>query len=141
MMHVLFENISPQLLALWRGKYKNDKDDKGKDVDDSRDFVFDEATWEAIKAEIQASNKLVPSQFAPYVNPIDRKSFWTAETHSYFLMHLGPIILWDRLPRPYYQHFLAISEITKKVVQIEITNDEVDQLERDLLKWVRDFEK
>ena len=141
MIHVLFENISPQLLALWRGSYKNEKDDKGKDVDDGRDFVFDDATWEEIKAEIQSYNRMVPSQFAPYVNPIDRKSYWTAETHSYFLMHLEPIVLRDRLPRLYYQHFLLLSEITKVIIKIEITVDEINKLERDLLKWVRDFEK
>jgi hypothetical protein len=141
MMHVLFENISPQLLALWRGSYKNEKDDRGRDVEDACGFVFDDATWEAIKAEIQESNKMVPSQFAPYVNPIDRKSFWTAETHSYFLMHLGPIVLRDRLPRLYYQHFLALSEITKTIIEIEITTQELDKLEVALLKWVRDFEK
>ncbi|KAJ9118395.1 hypothetical protein QFC24_006224 [Naganishia onofrii] len=64
MMHVLFENIAPQLIMSWRGNYKNEKDDKGKDQPDNRDFVFSDAAWEEIKAEVASSNTMVPSQFA-----------------------------------------------------------------------------
>lgn len=141
MMHVLFENIVPQLLTSWRGKYKNDKDDKGKDVQDERNFVFSEAEWEEIKAEVQASNTMVPSQWAPYVNPIDRKSFWTAETYSYFVTHLGPIILQDRLPQAHYQHFLKLSDMTKVLVKSDIAFATLEALERDLVRWVKDFER
>lgn len=140
-MHLLFENIMPQLLAAWRGKYKNEKDEKGQDRQDERDFVFNDATWEELKLEIKGSNTMVPSQFAPYVNPIDRKSFWTAETYSYFLMYLGPIVLRDRLPPRYYQHFIALSELTKLMVKLDITDDDLHRSEHDLTQWVRDFEK
>ncbi|KAJ9127066.1 hypothetical protein QFC24_001300 [Naganishia onofrii] len=141
MMHVLFENIMPQLMLCWRGKYKNDKDDKGKDVTDRRTFVLSDTAWEEIKLEVAASNTMVPSQFALYVNSIDKKSYWTAETHSYFLMHLWPIIMKDRLPTPYYRHFVELSEITKVLVKIEMTQSEVDSLPAQLVKWVKDLEK
>lgn len=141
MIHVLFENIVPQLLNSWRGKYKNDKDDKGKDVQDERNFVFSDAVWEEIKAEVLASNTMVPSQWAPYVNPIDRKSFWTAETYSYFVMHLGPIILQGRLPEAHYQHFLKLSEMTKVLVKSDIAFARLEVMERELVRWVKDFER
>jgi len=141
MMHVLFENIAPQLIMSWRGGYKNEKDDKGKDKPDDRDFVFSDAAWEEIKAEVASSNTMVPSQFAPYVNPIDKKSYWTAEVYSYFLMFLGPIILKDRLPDKYYRHFIKLSEITKAIIKVEITKVEVDSLRLEIVNWVQEFEK
>lgn len=140
-MHVLFENVMPQLLLCWRGKYKNEKDDKGKEQADQRGFVLSDAAWEELKSEVAASNTMVPSQFAPYVNPIDRKSYWTAETYSYFMMFLGPIVMKDRLPSAYYRHFVELSEITKVLVKIDMKRTEADMLTGRLIKWVKDFER
>lgn len=140
-MHVLFENIAPQLMMSWRGGYKNEKDDKGKDKPDDRDFVYSDAAWEEIKAEVASSNTMVPSHFAPYVNLIDKKSYRTAELYCCFLIFPGPIILKDRLPDKYYRHFIKLSEITKAIIKIEITKVEVDSLRLEIVNWVQEFEK
>jgi hypothetical protein len=140
-MHALYENIMPQLLSLWQGTYKTGQilgSDKAKHQDA---FVLPKGVWATIAKEIASSNHTTPAQTAPRVGDITKKSFWTAETYSYFLMFLGPVILKGRLPAPYYAHFILLSEIAKRVTSQEICLQELPVLHRKIVTWVKAFEK
>lgn len=141
LMHVLFENIAPQLISLWKGTYKAELIIGTKKAKLRKDYVISAADWSVIEEEIHRSNKTTPSQAVPRVGNIKNKSFWTAETYSYFLMFLGPIVLKDPLPEKYYKHFILLSEITKKLAMLEIEWDALEGLHKDIVRWVRAFEQ
>lgn len=109
-IHVFFENIMTQLLSVWEGSYKsgtlnNREGDK---------FVIDPQAWAAMSQHILDSNATVPTQTARVFKALlTVRGSWTAETHSYLLLFLGPIVLASRLPEPYYGHFLQLSTIAK----------------------------
>jgi hypothetical protein len=140
-MHVLFENIAPQLISLWKGTYKAELIIGTKKAKLKEDYVISAADWSVIEEEIRRSNKTTPSQAVPRVGSIKNKSFWTAETYSYFLMFLGPIVLKGRLPEKYYKHFILLSEITKKLTMLEIEWDALEGLHKGIVRWVRAFEQ
>jgi hypothetical protein len=140
-MHVLCENVMPQLLSLWQGNYKTAQtlgDAKARHQDG---FVLSKKTWATITKEIASSNRTTPARTAPRVGNITKKSFWTAETYSYFLMFLGPVVLRGRLPAPYYAHFVLLSEIAKQITSQEISVEELTMLDRQIVSWVKAFEK
>ncbi|KAJ9105469.1 hypothetical protein QFC21_001840 [Naganishia friedmannii] len=104
-------------------------------------FVIPKGAWATIAKEISRSNHTTPAQTAPRVGNITKKSFWTAETYSYFLMFLGPVVLKGRLPAPYYAHFILLSGIAKRVTSQEISLQELPVLHRKIVVWVKAFEK
>lgn len=139
LMHLLFENIAPQLISLWRGTYKTELITSKKKETLKQDYVISSHDWSAIEEEIRRSNKTTPSQAVPRVGNIKNKSFWTAETYSYFLMFLGPVVLKGRLPEKYYKHFILLSEITKRLTMLEIKWDALEGLHRGIVR-LRGFE-
>ncbi|KAJ9110803.1 hypothetical protein QFC22_006659, partial [Naganishia vaughanmartiniae] len=139
-MHVLYENIMPQLLALWQGTYKTGQTLGSSKAKHQDAFVIPKGVWATIAKEISKSNHTTPAQTAPRVGNITKKSFWTAETYSYFLMFLGPVVLKGRLPAPYYAHFILFSEIAKRMTSQEISYQELPVLHSKIVVWVKAFE-
>lgn len=139
-MHLLFENIAPQLISLWRGTYKAEMILGKKKAKLNKAYVVSASDWATIEEEVRRSNKTTPSQAVPRVGNIKNKSFWTAETYSYFLMFLGPIVMKGRLPDKYYKHFIALSEITKALTRLEIEKAALEGLHASIVRWVKGFE-
>ncbi|KAJ9109972.1 hypothetical protein QFC20_003172 [Naganishia adeliensis] len=106
-------------------------------------FVIDErsAKWKAMAREVAGANSLVPSSLASRVQDLYSRGWWTAETYSYFLMFLGPIILKDRLPLEYYRHFLALSQIARTITRLEIEVVELEPLRKKIAQWALDYER
>lgn len=140
-MHLLFENIAPQMISLWRGTYKAEMILGKKKAKLKKEYVVSPADWATIEAEVSRSNKTTPSQAVPRVGNIKNKSFWTAETYSYFLTFLGPIVMKGRLPEKYYKHFVALSKITKALTMMEIEDHGLEALHQSIVRWVRGFEQ
>lgn len=129
------------MISLWMGTYKADLITGQKNATLQQDYVLSASTWKTIEEEIRRSNTMTPNQSVPRVGKIMNKSYWTAETYSYFLMFLGPIVMKDRLPTKYYNHFILLSEITKKLTLMEITYRELEQLQKAIVRWVHTFEQ
>lgn len=141
LMHVLYENIMPQLLALRQGTYKTQQTLGNAKAKHGDDFVLPKSVWTTMCREVELSNHTTPAQTAPSVGHLMTKTHWTAETHSYFLMFLGPILLRHRLPDRYYDHFISLSEIAKRLTMQEIETDQLPSLRRDIVRWVQGFER
>jgi hypothetical protein len=135
-MHLLFENICPNLVDLWMGKYK-DLNDPNTD-----DYIIPENTWAEIGAETVAAVKFIPSAFVRVLGNIanDRGNF-KAESWAFWFLYLAPILLKDRLPNKYYCHMLSLVDIIKICLTFSISHGEIDDLEEDIIKWVRNYEK
>lgn len=141
LMHLLYENIMPQLMALWQGSYKVKQTLRDAKAKHKSSFVISQKTWQKIRNEVKRSNHTTPSQIAPHVGDILTKTHWTADTHSYFLMFLGPIVLRNRLPQEYYKHFIQLSEIAKRLTMQEIAYESLPKLRKDIMRWVKGFER
>ncbi|KAJ9094746.1 hypothetical protein QFC21_005904 [Naganishia friedmannii] len=142
-MHVLFENIIKALLSSWAGTYKMGNITEGDQERLKDDFVIGDRTaaWKAMSREVAGSNGLVPSSIASRVQDLDARGWWTAETHCYFLLFLGPIVLKNRLQKQYFLHFLRLSDIARTITKIEIKTEELEGLRRKIAQWVLDYER
>jgi hypothetical protein len=142
-MHVLFENIMKALLSAWAGTYKMGTITEGEQDRLKDDFVIGDRTvaWKAMSREVAESNSLVPSSIGARVQDLDARGWWTAETYSYFLLFLGPIILKGRLSTEYFVHFLRLSDIARTITKIEIEKNKLDDLRRKIAQWVLDYER
>jgi hypothetical protein len=128
LMHILFENIMKHLLATWDGSPKARQARQHQDP-----FVIDAGKWLAMADDIQRSNATTPAQVVrAFDSPLDTRSKWTAETYCHFLLFLGPIILQDRLPQPYYEHFLKLSAAARTLTAVRIKRADVNALSRTL---------
>lgn len=140
-MHVFFENIVTELLQLWEGTFRSRQVTGDSEQHLNEDFVIGEAQWRNIDEEVVTSFKTVPTEMAERVRSIRKRGYWTAESYSYFLLFLGPIVMKDRLPFQYYKHFLALSEIARGITRLEISRGDLSDLKNRLARWVRDFER
>ncbi|KAI5449394.1 hypothetical protein NCC49_004736 [Naganishia albida] len=119
-MHILFENIMKELLGLWEGDCKASMVTEDADGKLKEDYVVAKRDWDAMDREVSESNATVPAQMA---------------------RRLGPILLKNRLSEVYYDHFVRLSQSTRIMTKVEITEEEVEVLTQGLVDWVKDFER
>jgi hypothetical protein len=139
-MHISFEIIK-ELLGIWEGTYKASMVTGVVDGKLEGDYVVSRSDWDAIDQEVSQSNATVPAQMARRLGSVSRRGYWTAETYSYFLCSLGPIVSKDRLAKVYYDHFVRLSQCTKMMTKLEITVEELETLTQGLVDWDKDFER
>ncbi|KAG2039923.1 hypothetical protein BDR03DRAFT_1035314 [Suillus americanus] len=114
-MHLFLENIIPQLVDLWTGCYKM------LDVG-SEDYELAPHVWEEIGTETAAAVKQIPAAFVRVLGNIAvDKSTFTAEVK-------------------YYTHMCKLISLMKTSVKLEITAQEINDLEQGFAEWVREFE-
>jgi hypothetical protein len=135
-MHLLFENIIPMMIHLWKGNFR--------DVDTSnKPFVLEEKDWEEIGRLTAESNSTIPASFGRSIPNISRdQHLFTAEAYSFWFIHMAPALLLNRFKdQKYYKHLLLLIKIVKQLLKYEINEEEIQQLEKWIFKWVRRFEK
>ena len=140
-MHILLENIMKELLLLWEGKYKAAMVTGAADGRLAEDYVISKGDWDTIDREVSQSNKTIPAKMSRRLGSISKRGYWTAESYSYFLVHLGPIVLQNRLNKRYYEHFIRLSALSSKLIDLEMDNETLGELRTGLVTWVEDFEK
>lgn len=100
--------------------------------------------WEAVGAATVASGSMIPSAFGACPPDLaDDKQATTAESSSFWLLHIGPVLLQDkfRASSVYHHHFCRLSSITDICLQFEHAKEEIEQLRQDCIWWVEDYEK
>ena len=135
-MHLLFENIVPMLICLWKGDYR--------DIDNSEQpYVISNENWETIGRLTEESNRSIPASFSRLIPNIDTDcNLFTAEAYAFWYMHMAPTLLQGRFKEArYYKHAMCLVKIIEKCIQFEITHEEIDILEYNIQIWVQKFEK
>ncbi|KAH7911338.1 Transposase family tnp2-domain-containing protein, partial [Hygrophoropsis aurantiaca] len=134
--HLLLENVVPNLVKLWTGKYK------GLDVG-SEDYQIAPHVWEEIGAETATAVQHIPAPFVRVLGNIALdQSLFTAESWCFWFIYLAPILLEGRFPKnKYYKHMCELGNIMKATLKFSITLIELDELEERVIKWVRTYEK
>ena len=65
----------------------------------------------------------------------------TAETHSIWTLYLAPTLLNDRfINEQYYKHFIQLVRLLTLCLEFEITQDQINDLERGFQEWVKVYE-
>lgn len=96
-MHLLLENLVPNMVYHWTGTFK--WLDQG-----SGSYKLLNEVWKTIGVATAEGTKTIPSRFVGTIPDIaeDRKLF-KAEAYSFWFQYLTPILLNGKLPAKYYK--------------------------------------
>ncbi|QRW02701.1 Transposase family tnp2 [Ceratobasidium sp. AG-Ba] len=135
MMHLIFENLVPNMILHWTGEFKDVNQGTGA-------YRLAKEDWVEIGKLTAGAGKTIPSAFVGTLPDIakDRK-LYKAEAFSFWFLYLGPILLKDCLPRIYYEHYLLIREVVNRILQFDMRRDSLDELDRMIRQWVDEYER
>ncbi|KAF7291084.1 hypothetical protein MKEN_01490300 [Mycena kentingensis (nom. inval.)] len=134
-MHLLFENIAPNLVKLWSGEYKKLRLDCG-----SEDYIIPSAQWEEIKEETAEAMKYIPSAFTRSL--AGGFSKFNAEGWCFWTAYMAPSLLRGRFPdAKFYHHAVEFADIIKMTLKLEHTLEELQKLRAAIIKWVLFYER
>jgi hypothetical protein len=135
-MHLIWENVIPNLILLWTGEFKGLDEGTGE-------YTFPSKVWEAIGEATAAAGSTIPSVFGVRPpNPAKHKSSYSAEAWSLWTLYLGPVLLRRRFRNQrYYKHFIQLVELLQICLQFEITTEEVQTVRDGFINWVDEYEK
>ena len=135
-MHLIWTNLIPNLILFWTGKFKDiSHHDEG--------YVLAPTVWEAIGEATANAGKTIPAAFGSRVpNIASEKGQMIAETYSIWTLYIAPTLLKGRFVRPqYYKHFMELVRLLTLCLEFEITQDQVNDLERGFQSWVQKYER
>jgi len=135
-MHLIWENLIPNLILLWTGGFKGLDEGVGE-------HQFLPNVWESIAAATAAAGSTIPSAFgARPPNPATQRSSYSAEAWSIWTLYLGPVLLRRRFRKQrYYKHFIELVKLLRLCLQFEITTEEIQTIRGGFIDWVGDYEK
>jgi hypothetical protein len=135
-MHLIWENLIPNLLLFWTGKYK--KLDQGNES-----YEIPKAIWDAIGEATATSGSTIPSAYGTRLPNIAKTTaFFSAEMWSIWAIHIGPVLLRRRFQRPkYYAHFVRLVRLLNICLQFEITDSQIEDIRKGFIEWVKDYEE
>jgi hypothetical protein len=136
-MHLIWENLLPNLILLWTGKFKG--------LDEGREsYHLGVGVWEAIGEATKASGSTIPAAYAtarPH-NIADDGMAGTADSWSFWALYLGPVLLKGRFSKEaYYKHFIKLIQLLRLCLQFEILKDELSEIREGFRDWVKTYER
>ena len=135
-MHLIWQNLIPNLIDFWTGKFKDlDHENEG--------YVIDDRIWTEIGAATAACGATIPAAFgAPVPDIATKRHLMNAEMHANWTLYIAPIVLRGRFKRSqYYQHFMRLVELLKLCLSFEISEAMLNQIEEGFRLWVEEYEK
>jgi hypothetical protein len=86
--------------------------------------------WEAIGTATAASGSIIPSAFgAQPPNVCNNKMACTADTWSFWMLYLGPVLLSKGFQRQvYFNHFIELVKLIRTCIQFKISTTEISTL-------------
>lgn len=130
-MHNLFENILKLQVNLFSGAVKDLADE---------DFVLTTRQWAAVGEATAAAGATIPSSFA--ARPPDfvkNRQACTADTWSFWLQYIAPVLLDGLLESRFYKHFMRFSSLVRECLAYEMPRERLAGLKTDWIKWGVDF--
>ncbi|KAG9073965.1 hypothetical protein FRC06_011022, partial [Ceratobasidium sp. 370] len=116
-MHLLFENLVPNLIKHWTGNFKGLNKGTG-------DYRISANDWATIGRLTREAGHTIPSAFVgTLLNIADDGHLFKAEAHEFWFQYIAPVVLQGRLPEPYYH------------------SAEIDEIEDMIHEWITDYER
>jgi hypothetical protein len=135
-MHLLWENVIPNLVGLWTGDFKG--------LDQGREsYLLEKDVWEAIGEASAASAATIPSSFCSCPpNLAGDRSSCTADSWSFWALYLGPVLLRRKFSKAkYYDHFVDLVKLLHVCLQFELSKDDIQTLRDGFARWVEKYEE
>ena len=135
-MHLIWENLIPNLIEFWTGAFKNL-------VHEGKDYVIASHVWEEVGAATAACGQTIPSVFgAPVPNIATKRHLMNAEMYTNWTLFIAPIVLRGRFNKSrYYKHFLKLVELLKLCLAFEISEAMLNQIDEGFRLWVEEYEQ
>ena len=135
-MHLIFENLIPNLVAHYTGNFK------GLD-DGTEEYTIPAHVWSEICDIGFSSGDTIPSQFGARVPHLEKqRSHMTAEAWSFWVMFIAPIILRNRFTKPrYYTHFMKLVHLIHLCLAYDMKASDIDTIRVGFQEWVVEYEK
>lgn len=135
-MHLLWENVVKNLMQLWTSTYKS----LGQG---SEEYKLEPSVWDAIGAASAASGDNIPYVFEPRPpNVASDRISWTADTRSFWIQCIGPVLLEGRFKHcRYYDHFVLLVKLVRRCLQFELTAEEIAEIREGFCSWVLKYER
>jgi hypothetical protein len=135
-MHLIWENLIPNLISLWTGEFKGLDEGVGE-------YQLNPKVWQAIGEATVAAGSTIPSVFgARPPNPASHKASYSAEAWSFWTLYLGPVLLRRRFRHQrYYKHFIQLVKLLQMCLEFEITTEEVQIIRDGFINWVENYEQ
>ena len=111
-MHLMFENLLPNLALFWSGNFKT--------LDQDQPFVLNRCVWDNVGTLTAASKSTIPSCYGAAVpNIATNWSSFSAEAWSQWALFISPAILNHRFKHDkYYNHFCDLVHLINLVIII-----------------------
>ena len=136
-MHLIWENLLPNLILLWTGKFKG--------LDEGREsYHLGVGVWEAIGEATKASGSTIPAAYATTrpLNIADDATGSTADSWSFWVLYLGPVLLKGCFSKyVYYKHFVRLIKLLRICLQFEISKEELLEIKEGFRNWVKTYER
>ena len=134
-MHLIYENIIPNLTLLWSGNYKG--------LNNDQPFVLSKTVWEEIGKTTAASHSTMPSSYgAPVPNIATDRSIFSAESWCQWALFIAPIALNGRFPnKRYYNHFCDLVKLINLCLKFELSKQDVSDIRSGFVHWVKKYEE
>ena len=113
-MHLIWENLIPNLILFWTGKFK--------DLDhQNNSYVIVPYIWNAVGITTADSGATIPAAFGASVpNIVTKQSLMNAEMYSNWTLYITPIILCGMFKKKQVLHtFLAACQSYKLCLAFE----------------------
>jgi hypothetical protein len=135
-MHLLYENVLKNLILLWTGAFKGLDEGNGS-------YELMPSVWEAVGKATASSGRTIPSAFTASPPNVESSRFaCTADTWSFWLLYLGPILLRKRFrSQAYFKHFVKLAKLVHLCIKFEMTQSDIDNIRDGFQSWVLDYER
>ncbi|CUA72704.1 Type III restriction-modification system EcoP15I enzyme mod [Rhizoctonia solani] len=96
-MHLLFENLVPNMIKHWTGQFKGLGQGTGN-------YEIDPREWAGVGLKTVGIRRTVPSAFVSVMHDIAQDgNLFTAELYAFWIQYVAPVVLKDVLPQEYYK--------------------------------------
>ena len=139
LMHLIALNITDLLLSLWHGTIACKAPDHRSTW---RWMVLIDEVWKDHSKHVANMTPHLPGSFdVPPRNPAERiSSGYKAKEFLTYIFVLGPALLVDLLPNPYFQNFCKLVSAVRSIHQRRITPQDVVDSHNLLVEFVQEFE-
>ncbi|KAH8153286.1 uncharacterized protein LAJ45_02873 [Morchella importuna] len=109
--------------------------------DHSESYILPKKAWDRIGAEIADSRASIPTAFGKAFRDIKYHASYKATELMNFMHLISPIVLNQRLPAEYYEHWHHFVLATEKSRHYKLTMADIDEMEEDMIRVVTDYER
>jgi hypothetical protein len=134
-MHLLFLNVTKNMLNLWTDKYKN----LNKYIEQ---FHISDNIYKRLCGELENCHGTFPSQFGrPFPDLYNRPADFTAENWLSFVTLTSSIVLHNHLLQDCLENWNVFVKATKLCIKLEITCEDVHEIRQLFADFVTEYKK